>query len=160
MGFWDTDQWHQVDHMQKKPPRSTPTPHHSFLQARCSSWRPTNSVKALKAPVGENSEHYINAIKWLQATATHACQNCKVMQSTLNIDQSNILSEVVCTKQCLGNLLRCHTARVLWTFTKNAEAPRKQLVVLCRHIAVSYNINWVTELPIQQHNSSVCDHEG
>jgi len=160
MGFWDTDQWHQVDHMQKNhlAPRQHLITH--FYRPGALPWRPTNSVKALKAPVGENSEHYINAIKWLQATATHACQNCKVMQSTLNIDKSNILSEVVCTKQCLGNLLRCHTARVLGTFTKNAEAPRKQLVVLCRHIAVSYNINWVTELPIQQHNSSVCDHEG
>jgi len=29
---------------------TTPTPHHSiFLQAGCSSWRPTNRVKALKA---------------------------------------------------------------------------------------------------------------
>jgi len=38
----------------KSPPLSrqitTPTPHHSFfLHARCSSWRPTNSVRALKA---------------------------------------------------------------------------------------------------------------
>ena len=28
---------------------TTPTPHHSILQAACSSWRPTNSTKALKA---------------------------------------------------------------------------------------------------------------
>jgi len=34
------------------PPRcrqiSTPVPHHSLWWARCSSWRPTDSVKALK----------------------------------------------------------------------------------------------------------------
>jgi len=47
-------QWHQLGHnMQSKQsaPRSrqTPTPHHLFLQTGCSSWRPTNSVKALKA---------------------------------------------------------------------------------------------------------------
>jgi len=28
-----------------------PTPHHSFLQAGCSSWGPTNSVKELKANI-------------------------------------------------------------------------------------------------------------
>jgi len=30
---------------------TTPTPHHSFLQAGCSSWRPANSVKTLKVRV-------------------------------------------------------------------------------------------------------------
>jgi len=49
-------QWHQMDHMQAiwTSPRSwqktTPTSHRSiFVQAGCSSWNPTNSVKALKA---------------------------------------------------------------------------------------------------------------
>jgi len=46
-------QWHQLNHMQITCTRSrqitTPAPHHSFLQDRCSSWCPTNSVKALKA---------------------------------------------------------------------------------------------------------------
>jgi len=47
-------QWHQLDHVQISfAPRSrqitTPVPYHSFLQARCPSCHPTNSVKALKA---------------------------------------------------------------------------------------------------------------
>ena len=45
-------QWHQLDHMQTICTllQTTPTRHHSqFLQTRCSSWCPTNSVKALKA---------------------------------------------------------------------------------------------------------------
>ena len=46
-------QWHQLDRMKSSAPHSrqitTPAPHHSILQAGCSSWCPTNSVKALKA---------------------------------------------------------------------------------------------------------------
>ena len=46
-------QWHQLGHMQYEPhPRqiTMPAPHHSvFLQARCPSCRPINSVKALKS---------------------------------------------------------------------------------------------------------------
>jgi len=46
-------QWHQLDHMQiictsletDKARQHVMT---QFLQAECSSWRPTNSVKALK----------------------------------------------------------------------------------------------------------------
>ena len=33
---------------------TTPAPHHWFLQAGCSSWRPTNSVKAMMAIVANN----------------------------------------------------------------------------------------------------------
>jgi len=46
-------QWHQLGHMQVCTSLQTDdhasTPPLSFLQARCSSCRPTNSVKALKA---------------------------------------------------------------------------------------------------------------
>jgi len=45
-------QWHQLDHMQVCTSLQTDnhasTPPRSFLQARCPSCRPTNSVKALK----------------------------------------------------------------------------------------------------------------
>jgi len=46
-------QWHQLDHMQTictslQTDNYTDTPS-LFLQAECSSWRPTNSVEALKA---------------------------------------------------------------------------------------------------------------
>jgi len=47
-------QWHQLDRMQVCTSLQTDnhasTPPLSFLQAGCSSCRPTNSVKALKAP--------------------------------------------------------------------------------------------------------------
>jgi len=44
-------QWYQLDHIRKPfAPRSTQittlAPHLSILQAGCSSWRPTNSVKS------------------------------------------------------------------------------------------------------------------
>jgi len=46
-------QWHQLDHMQVCTSLQTDnhasSPPLSFLQAGCSSCRPTNSVKALKA---------------------------------------------------------------------------------------------------------------
>jgi len=46
-------QWHQLGHMQVctslQTGNHTSTPPLSFLQARCPSCRPTNSVKALKA---------------------------------------------------------------------------------------------------------------
>jgi len=72
----DTEwQWHQLGHMQVRtllqtdnhtstPPlwaicksapfstqTTTPAPHHCFLQAVCPSFRPTNSIKAQKAPL-------------------------------------------------------------------------------------------------------------
>ena len=47
-------QWHQLGRMQVctslQADNDASTPPLSFLQARCPSWRPTNSVKALKAP--------------------------------------------------------------------------------------------------------------
>jgi len=50
-------QWHQLGHMQVctslQTDNHTSTPQLSFLQAGCPSCRPTNSVKALKAPVNE-----------------------------------------------------------------------------------------------------------
>ena len=46
-------QWHQLGHMQVctslQTDKYASTPPLSFLQARCPSCRPTNSVKALKA---------------------------------------------------------------------------------------------------------------
>jgi len=57
MGFWDGSgiSWTAC---KQSAPRSrqitTLTPHQSFLQARCSSWTPTNSVKA------HLHKHYIN----------------------------------------------------------------------------------------------------
>ena len=48
-------QWHQLEHMQVCTSLQTDnharTPPLSFLQAGCSSCRPTNSVKALKASI-------------------------------------------------------------------------------------------------------------
>jgi len=51
-------QWHQLGHMQVCTSLQTDdhasTPPLSFLQARCPSCHPTNSVKALKALSGFN----------------------------------------------------------------------------------------------------------
>jgi len=53
-------QWHQLDHVQIICTSLQPASYHTtFLQAECSSWRPTNSVKALKA--SHNSPQYLPA---------------------------------------------------------------------------------------------------
>jgi len=53
LDFTETWQWHQLDHMQVctllQTDNHASTPPLSFLQARCPSCRPTNSIKALKA---------------------------------------------------------------------------------------------------------------
>jgi len=59
MGFGDGNDISCTIYKQSAPrPRLTtiPTPHHSFLQAECSSWCPTNSVKALAPP--QMQPHY------------------------------------------------------------------------------------------------------
>ena len=53
-------QWHQLSHMQVcislQADNHASTPPLSFLQARCPSCHPTNSVKALKANYGQQQE--------------------------------------------------------------------------------------------------------
>ena len=53
-------QWHQLGHMQVcislQTDNHASTPPLSFLQARCPSCHPTNSVKALKANYGQQQE--------------------------------------------------------------------------------------------------------
>jgi len=51
-------QWHQPDHMQMTCTSLQENNHDStsslnYLQAMCSSWCPTNSVKALKATLAD-----------------------------------------------------------------------------------------------------------
>ena len=52
-------QWHQLGHMQVctllQTDNHASTPPLCFLQARCPSCRPTNSVKALKAQIPSNT---------------------------------------------------------------------------------------------------------
>jgi len=54
-------QWHQLDYMQiictsLKTNNDASTSSLKFSQAGCSYWRPTNSVKALKAPCHRNRQ--------------------------------------------------------------------------------------------------------
>jgi len=73
-------QWHQLGHMQVctslQTDNHTSTPSLCFLQARCPSCRPTNSVKALKAKVHYNVDIKFrtsySALLWsLQLTGLH-----------------------------------------------------------------------------------------
>ena len=64
-------QWHQLGHMQTIC-TSLQTDNHSnssslnFLQAGCSSWRPTNSVKALKAVNTDHNSRYFSQVQCTQ----------------------------------------------------------------------------------------------
>ena len=53
LDFTEARQWHQLGHMQVctslQTDNHSSTPPLSFLQARCPSCHPTNSIKALKA---------------------------------------------------------------------------------------------------------------
>ena len=49
-GVWGWQQ-HQLDHMQTQ-----------FLQTKCSSWRPTNGVKALKATSCMHTNKYVSTL--------------------------------------------------------------------------------------------------
>ena len=74
-----------------------------------------------------------------------ACENGKVMQSTLDIDQLYILSEGISSKQRVRYLLRRRATRRLGTFAENAKPPREQLVVLCtRHHTLIQTTNSIT----------------
>jgi len=56
-------QWHQLDHVQtiytSLLTKAQQKPITQFLQAGCSSWRPTNSVKALKAKHCETNQQIV-----------------------------------------------------------------------------------------------------
>ena len=61
-------QWHQLGHMQVC---TTPAPHHCFLQAGCTSCRPTNSIKALKANYTIHDHVAENATPFLPLPRLH-----------------------------------------------------------------------------------------
>ena len=63
-------QWHQLDHMQTictsiETDNHTNTSSLNFLQTGCSSWRQTNTVKALKAPLETNQSGKNAAIRYV-----------------------------------------------------------------------------------------------
>ena len=62
---------------------TTPAPHHSFLQARCPSCRPTNSVKALKAtPAPISHKNRSCGVNFLP-TAVITANRCSTVPDTL-----------------------------------------------------------------------------
>jgi len=74
-------QWHQLGHMQvctslqRDSHASTPTT--QFLQAGCSSCRPTNSVKALKALGSSTSTHKLHILNVLISFTLHIWHKIK-----------------------------------------------------------------------------------
>ena len=69
-------QWHQLGHMQvctslQTDNHASTPPLQSFSQARCPSWRPTNSVKALKAKALKAKALKAKALKAAVTTKIH-----------------------------------------------------------------------------------------
>jgi len=57
-------QWHQLDHMEIictsfQTDKNSSISSLNFLEARCSSWRPTNSVRALKATKSQQMKEHM-----------------------------------------------------------------------------------------------------
>ena len=86
-------QWHQQDHMQVCTSRQTDnhasTPPLSFLQAGCLSYRPTNSVKALKARLRQSLRLY----------------NCKII--FLNLKRKVLFNTPSISLAVLAALMQC-----------------------------------------------------
>ena len=95
-------QWHQLEHMQVCTSLQTDnhasTPPLSFLQARCPSCRPTNSVRALKAQLTyyiihinisyisrhKGHESFLSEISWWYQANTSSLCNSLVVVSALS----------------------------------------------------------------------------
>jgi len=85
-------QWHQLDHMQiictfLHTDNHATTSSLNFLQARCSSWRPSNSVKALRKNV-YNQMFAQNCLIWATWNHCHNQGSCNVIGKTF-VDFSN-----------------------------------------------------------------------
>jgi len=108
-------QWHQLDHMQNcksfAPQISMPAPHHSiFLQAGCSSWRPTNSVKALKTT-------RLQTIQYNTCTHTHSQplrSNLRCRYDTNRYEPDHILWHFF-TMEIRSHICSCDVPSKLWT---------------------------------------------
>ena len=77
-------QWHQLGHMHVCTSLQTDNhariPPLSFLQAGCPSCRPTNSVKALKEPLGKNISKLQNAQNRVVTRSPQSCSLRTLLQ--------------------------------------------------------------------------------
>jgi len=95
--------WHQLDHMQiicttlqtcNQTCNHASTPSLNFLRSRSSSWRPTNSVKALKAPALAAAAAVSLALlmdavwnKWQVLFNSRLCCHSATVLKVLNVNQ-------------------------------------------------------------------------
>ena len=88
-------QWHQLDHMQvictsMQSDNHAGTSSLNLLQVRCSSWRPTKSVEALKAMQSTQQANFIlqNAITVHRMCPMHYWRNANARQFDVFSDQN------------------------------------------------------------------------
>jgi len=88
-------QWHQLGHMQVctslQTDNDASTPPLSFLQARCPSCRPTNSVKALKANYKVMDEEKITITYSIANFTTHPRLSTELDIFNMNLSFSRLL---------------------------------------------------------------------
>ena len=141
----------------KSAPRSrqitTPAPHHScFLQARCPSCRPTNSVKALKAnatfyPFYKQVSVVVDKPKQCIASRPACC-----IQRLMNDDQCNKLATVF---SCM-KLTTLATVDMLWWKPRTwNKVPQKKPLFLQKpkfSYKIMYYISWYTKNELNPFN--------
>jgi len=113
MGFWDCSGISWAICKQSAPcfrQITTPTPHHSILLAGRSSWRPNNSVRALKDKSTKEKKSYIT----------------KFIPSTLYENSPTIFITVI--MHSLASVLWC-----CWLGSRKGIRPVKNWVVGCWH---------------------------
>jgi len=130
--------WHQLNHMQAictlLQKITMPAPHHSlrFLRAGCSSWHPTNSVKALK-----------DTMKHLQTTAIFSGHGAILLRS----------SEKLFTEK----LVDSHSKVTFSGQTLESEGGHPPTTSqLCR--LTKWWTNWSSDMPASCHNVTLIEY--
>jgi len=113
-------QWHQLDHIclcKSFAPCfrqiTSPAPHHLILQAGCSSWCPTNSVKTLKASTSDKYVKSFCVVKmflccpvWSKSWHTNCLIGTELR--SLHFRMHATLLDAMATSACLVNTVLSH----------------------------------------------------
>jgi len=92
-------QWHQLDHMQiirtvLQPDNHSSTLSLNYLQSRCSFWRPTNSVRALKAITTAVTVIHKYERQFTHNNTVHIHHFATNLNSTVNFSDDNATCDV------------------------------------------------------------------
>jgi len=112
---------------------STPIPHHSFLQAGCSSWCHVNSVKALKAPWGHN----VSCVKHCSFVCQHLMKLLHVCVQGFSLSSEQLLTRESFVHDGVPHSLK-HGDVVLAAITGCTNASSPSVMLAAGKSATSY----------------------